>query len=256
MPDRDWSLPSEPTGSSVPPAALPGAGWVVGSEGRGPATGLDAGVRQAARLDARLAVYAQHAAALAEQAAATFAGDHGRADALGLVRAAAAEHFAELQAAQPVPMPDAPSFDALLSDALVELEHQAAVDLALRQRLVALRDAMSRGAAWASESGRALPAPIVEPTTELAALPELVAEAAAAMEPVSEAPVHALEGLDGGLVAVRADGVGRALAGQYPGLVMREEAAAVLAAAERAGGRPNPGATGSTETQGRVDLTF
>ncbi|GLC25340.1 hypothetical protein [Roseisolibacter agri] len=251
MSDRDWSLPSESSGSSTPPAALPGAGWVVGSEGRGPASGLDAGARQAARLDARLAVYAQHAAALAEQAAATLAGDHGRADALGVVRAAAAEHFAELQAA-PAAMPDA-SFDALLSDALVELEHQAAVDLALRQRLVALRDAMSRGAAWAlgEEVRAALPAPTPEPMGELSALPELVAEAVGQQD---EAPVHALEGLDGGLVAVRADGVGRALAGQYPGLVMREAAAAVLAAAERAGGEP--GAAGRTETQGRVDLTF
>jgi hypothetical protein len=262
MPDRDRSQPPEPIGSPIPLLALPGAGWLVGSEGRGPASGLAAGARQAARLDARLAVYAHHAAAIAEQAAATLAGDQGRADALGLARAAAAEHFAELQAAPGAPT-DA-SFGALLSDALVELEHQAAVDLALRQRLLALRDAMSRGAAWASggEGGEggvaALPAPA--PTEELDALPAPVpagaASADALEEALEEAPDRALEGLEGGLVAARADGVGRALAGHYPGLVTREEAAVVMAAVERAGGRPLPGAAGTTETHGRVDLTF
>lgn len=238
----------------LPPPALPTAGWVVGSEGRGPASGLDAGARQAARLDARLAVYAQHASALAEEAAATLAGDHVRAEALARARAAAAEHFAELQAdggpRDVGPAAAGSSFGALLSDALVELEHQAAVDLALRQRLLALRDAVSRGAGWGAEAGvPALPPPVApdvgdgpDERDELAQLDELD----------EAAPVRALEG---GLVAARADGVGRALAGHYPGRVTREEAATALAATERAA-HPVPGTTGRSETQGRVDFTF
>jgi hypothetical protein len=253
---------------------LPTAGWVVGSEGRAPVTGPDAAARRAARLDARLAVYAQHAAALAEQAAATLEGDAARAEAFGLRRSAAAEHFGELQGdVAPVPG-DPPPFDALLSEALLELEHQAAVDLALRQRLVALRDAMTRGATWVSETG--LPALPPGPDAHVAsglvgsalsALPDLAA-ATPPVEVLEEQegglPAHPLEGLEGGLVAARADGVGRALGGQYPGLVTREEVASALAAAERAGDRvsdrvserPVAGAAEASGIAGRVDLTF
>jgi hypothetical protein len=242
---------------------LPTAGWVVGSEGRAPAAGPDAAARRAARLDARLAVYAQHAAALAEEAAATLAGDQARADAFGRRRSAAAEHFVELQGdLAPAAAGDPPPFDALLSDALLELEHQAAVDLALRQRLVALRDAMTRGATWVSETERpALPAGAA-PVPELAALPELASATPPAEGPPvqdGETPVpalEALEGLEGGLVAARADGVGRALGGQYPGLVTREEVASVLAAAERVA-TPVPGeAVGASGHPGRLDVTF
>jgi hypothetical protein len=254
-----------PPGALAEPPALPAAGWVVGSEGRAPASGPDAAARRAARLDARLAVYAHHAAALAEQAAATLTGDQARADALGLARSAAAEHFAELQADAGAASTGAasalPPFDALLSDALLELEHQAAVDLALRQRLVALREAMARGATWVSETGLpALPAGVAAAASELEALPDLAPATPSVEEALDEvdeaAPTRALEGLEGGLVAARADGVGRALGGQYPGLVSREAAASTLAAAERVGERPTAGMADTSGSAGHVDLTF
>jgi hypothetical protein len=207
--------------------------WVVGAPAR-PAAPPAAAARRAARLEARLAVYAHHAAALAEEAAATLAADPGRAGAHAEARASAAEHFLELAAEVRASGGEAPPFDALLSDALLELEHQAAVDLALRQRLVALREAVERGAAWAGERGaapRALPAPAgcVARSRDTAGVPDDGA-------PDAEAPLRALER---GLVEARADGVGRALAGQFPG------------AASRAGAGPGAGRTGSG-----VDLTF
>jgi hypothetical protein len=203
----------------------------VGASAR-PAAPPDAAARRAARLEARLAVYAHHAAALAEEAAATLAADSGRAGALAEARASAAEHFLELSAELQASGGEAPPFDALLSDALLELEHQAAVDIALRQRLVALREAVERGAAWAGEGNaapRALPAPA-----------EFVPLAEAPVEPVEEDDARApLRALERGLVEARADGVGRALAGQYPG------------AASKAGAAPEAGRTGNG-----VDLTF
>ncbi|MGZ8378623.1 MAG: hypothetical protein ACXW0Z_15455 [Gemmatirosa sp.] len=265
MHDPSPSPSPEPLGALTSPPALPAAGWVVGSEGRAPVSGPDAAARRAARLDARLAVYAQHAAALAEQAAATLDGDQARADAFGLQRSAAAEHFAELQGDAGAASPGAAApFDALLSDALLELEHQAAVDLALRQRLAGLRDAMARGATWVSETGLpALTAGAGSPGTELEALPDF---ATAPVDPMdgeldeAAMPAHPLEGLEGGLegglVAARADGVGRALGGQYPGLVAREAMASVLAAAERVSARPAAAMADPSGIPGRVDLTF
>jgi hypothetical protein len=201
----------------------------VGEESRAAAPLAPAALR-AARLDARLAVYAQHAAAMAEEAAAAVAADPARAGAAAATRAAAAEHFLELQSEGAGA--DAPPFDALLSDALLELEHQAAVDLALRQRLVALREAVVRGAAWAREGGEgalALPAP-----------PE------GAESPDAPAPLRALER---GLVEARADGVGGALAGHFPGRAAR-------GSGDSASGAPSGAEGGAGRAPGGVDVTF
>ena len=221
------------------PAALPVAEWLVGSEVLA-ATPLDATARQAARMEARRAVYAQHAAAIAAEATATAAGDAGQAKAQAERRTAAAEHFGELQAVVPAGATgpggganDArlPAFDALLANALVELDHQAAVDQALRERLLALRDAVVRGAGWAAADAppmRALPS---APSTD-ASRPAVSAELPPA---AADAPVRAWEG---GWIAARADGVGRTLGGQYPGRVTRDRAAETLTAADRACPRP------------------
>ena len=257
------SLAPDPFGAAPhPPSASPAAGWVVGAGASTPATVPAPATRLAARLEARLAVYAQHAATVAAQAAATLAGDLVRADALAREREASAEHFGELQltlasASGLVAGADVPSFGALLTDALVELEHQAAVDLALRQRLVALRDAVSRGAAWAASGMPALPASTataagIVPTGP--ALPERVRDAPAA--DASEVPAAALEPLERGWVEARADGVGRALGGHYPGVAARGDAASALAAAERAGVHGTEEGRDGPAGAGHVDLRF
>jgi hypothetical protein len=251
----------DPSGASHhPPTALPSAGWVVGAGAATPATMPAPAARLAARLEARLAVYAQHAATVAEQAAATLVGDLVRSDTLAREREASAEHFGELQlplasAGGLVAGAGAPSFEALLSDALVELEHQAAVDLALRQRLVALRDAVSRGASWAAGGVRALPA---STSTAAGIVPEAVASPESpadvvADESTDDGPVRTLER---GWVAARADGVGRALGGHYPGVAARGDAAAALTAVDRAGGRAGEQGRDGPAGAGHVDLRF
>ncbi len=262
------SLAPDPFGAvQHPPSAAPTAGWVVGAGASVPATVPAPATRLTARLEARLAVYAQHAATVAEQAAATLAGDLVRADVLAREREASAEHFGELQltlasARGLVAGADVPSFEALLGDALVELEHQAAVDLALRQRLVALRDAVSRGAAWAASGtpallGSGLPAPAataagIVPTGS--GLSQPVGDVLAA--DAADLSVRALEPLERGWVEARADGVGRTLGGHYPGVAARGDAAAALAAAERAGVRGVEDGRDGPAGAGHVDLRF
>jgi hypothetical protein len=155
------------------------------------------------RLEARLAVYAQHAALVAEQAAAVAAGDLTRAAALDEARVRAAEHFTELQTDAPGAPAEGATFRAALDAALAELSHQGAVDVALAQRLVALREAVLRGAAWA-EAGSPGGAPPggAGPALRLPA---------PASEPSATAP------LEGALVAARAARVGGVLGGQFPG---------------------------------------
>lgn len=96
---------------------------------------------RAARLEARLAVYAQYAAVVAEAAAAAVAGDGARRDALTSERDATAEHFAELRSATEYDERGTVDFSVALTDALHELRHQDAVDNVLGRRLRALRDA-------------------------------------------------------------------------------------------------------------------
>jgi hypothetical protein len=64
------------------------------------------------------------------------------------------------------------AFRAALDAALAELAHQGAVDVALAQRLGALRDAVVRGAAWAgAERGRGAPARPALPSPARPSLP-------------------------------------------------------------------------------------
>lgn len=125
-------------------------GWQVGHPV--PLTAPDPVAARAARLEARLAVYAQYAAVVAEEAAAAVMGDDARRAALTSARGAAAEHFAELRDATELDGGTLPFADAL-TDALHEIRHQDAIDDALGRRLRALRDS-----APARESLPALPA--------------------------------------------------------------------------------------------------
>lgn len=102
---------------------------------------------RAARLEARLTVYAQYAAVVADEADAVVAGDEERRTALRAARGAAAEHFAELREAGEslaVDTATGTAFSDALTDALHELRHQEAVDGVLARRLRALNDTAAR----------------------------------------------------------------------------------------------------------------
>jgi hypothetical protein len=197
-----------------------------------PATPPEPAHARAARLEARLAVYAQYAAVVAEQAAATVDGDAARAAVLAAERERVAEHFTELQGAPAAdgsaPAAGAATFRAALDEALAELAHQGAVDVALAQRLVTLRDAVVRGAAWATGGGRAgAGAGPARP-----ARPGVVgwcgggrARAAGSDGARPAALADALDraALDNALVAARVAQVGGPLGGRYPGRGGRDE---------------------------------
>jgi hypothetical protein len=183
--------------------------WVVGAPAEGAAaTRPDAAARRAARLEARLAVYARYAGLVAAEAAAVATGDAPRAVALRAEREATAEHWAEMADAGAADADAAGAvrpFDATLDEALSELHHQAAADQALRRHLGALRDAMRRGAA-------------------LAALPPAAApdDGASAPDPTDVTGLTDMAGMAGALVTARVAGVGAgALAGHFPGAVGR-----------------------------------
>jgi hypothetical protein len=91
-----------------------------------------------ARLEARLAAYTRYAATVAEQFNAALHGDAERAGAICAERELLGEHYAEL--CERPAAADAAPFGALLADAIVELDHQVGIELALRQRIAALRD--------------------------------------------------------------------------------------------------------------------
>jgi hypothetical protein len=184
---------------------------------------------RATRLEARLAVYAQYAAVVAEQATATVAGDEGRLELLAAERERVAEHFDELRAPAGEVGPGAASFRAALDDALAELAHQGAVDAALGARLAALRDAVLRGAAWGAPAEAPVP-PLRMLSGPVTAGPPADAGAPNARpDPTADAadgelaadPVDAV--LGGALVAARAAGVGGTLGGQYPGRAARDD---------------------------------
>ncbi|HEY0777151.1 MAG TPA: hypothetical protein VGD56_04215 [Gemmatirosa sp.] len=139
-----------------------GSAWQVGA--CIPPSVPDATAVRAARLEARLTVYAQYAAVVAEEAAAAVAGDDVRRAALSSERGAAEEHFAELRdAADPAGGRD---FAEALTDALHELRYQDAIDEAFGWRLRALGDAV-RSAGARPPAPRspapALPAPALPP---------------------------------------------------------------------------------------------
>ncbi len=192
----------------------------------------DAVRARAARLEARLAVYAQYAAVVAEQAAATLAGDEARATALAEERERVAEHFGELRAPVGGSGAGAASFGAALDDALAELAHQGAVDSALGARLATLREAVMRGASWGGAAAGDAPEPARPALRALApgAPPDGAAPDDAAPDDgaLADAPAGELvDGVFGGaLVAARAAGVGGALDGHYPGRAARDEYAA------------------------------
>ena len=121
----------------VPEAGL---AWQVGAAV--PPSVPDSTAVRAARLEARLTVYAQYAVVVAEEAAAAVAGDDARRAALSFERGAAEEHFAELRDAAAADAPAGRDFAEALTDALHELRHQDAVDEALGWRLRALGDAV------------------------------------------------------------------------------------------------------------------
>lgn len=206
-------------------APLPADGWIVGSGPTTPATRAGVERRRSARLEARLAVYAQHAALVAEQAEATLAGDAGRLHALAARRSAVAEHFDELQAVSGEPGASASAesgvgFGLLLGEALAELEHLAAVDIALQQRLVGLRDAVLRGAAWAQEAaGGATPGPALLLAGGEASAGERASDAR------TELACELTSEVANALVSARAGGVGGALGGHFPGRAPADPAA-------------------------------
>lgn len=224
MTDPD-ALPPHPT-PDAPWPPPPTGEWVVGADAvlPGHLPHLPpAAARHAARLEARLAVYAQYAALTADLADATLAGDAERAAELAGAREAAAEHYGEL--AEPPADLLVPSFGEALAGALVELEHQAAADLAVRQRLLALREAMLRGAAW-SGGGASGPG---EARADTGAGLLLSAEAGvltgtpadAGMEGEADAavaPGDVPAGFGAAVVGARAAGVGGGLlGGRFPG---------------------------------------
>jgi hypothetical protein len=179
------------------PISRPSDGWLVGEPPTWrPAAPSDAEQRSA-RLSARLDVYARYGALVAEEAAAVLRGDLARAEALGVERAALAEHYEELRAAEPAGgvLP----FRETLADALVEADHQAAVDLTLRRELTRVAEGL-----------RLLPAPPGE-------LDEMDGAAATAelAEPTVDGVVSSLAGR---LIDARAQGVGGALSGYFPGI--------------------------------------
>lgn len=162
------ALVGDPVGVNV------GAEWRVGSFM--PPSAPDPMAARAARLEARLAVYAQYAAVVAEEAAAAVFGDEARRAALTTERGAAAEHFAELRNPAEVDGFAPNVFADALTDALHELRHQDAVDDALGRRLRALRDAAAaREAAARDMTSRdpvALLAPGGQPTSRESAPPQ------------------------------------------------------------------------------------
>lgn len=115
------------------------SGWYVGQSA--PPCTPDPVAARAARLEARLAVYAQYGLVIAEEAAAFVKGDEARRAALTTEREATAEHFAELCDVAAIDAYGTSAFADALTDALHELRHQDAVDEVLERRLRGLRHA-------------------------------------------------------------------------------------------------------------------
>ena len=209
------------------PAPRQTDGWLVGEPPSRPPTAPSGAEQRSARLSARLDVYARYGSLVAEQAAAVLRGDLARAEALGSEREALAEHYEELRAAEPVG--EALPFRETLADALLEVDHQAAVDLTLRRELTRVAEGL-----------RALPAP-AEPVSPADAAP---AEA----EPTVDGVVASLAGV---LVDARSQGVGGALSGYFPGIAGGVGGAEVATLYAEDGGEGTGPAEGS-----RLDVRF
>src|SRR5690242_16711940 len=208
------------------PASSSAQGWLVGEPPTRPPSAPSGPEQRSARLGARLDVYARYGALVAEEAAAVLRGDAARAEALAAERAALAEHYEEIRAAEPAG--PTPPFRETLADALVEADHQAAVDLALRRELTRVDEGL-----------RALPSP--DP---------------AEPEPTVDGVVAALGGM---LIDARAQGVGGALSGYFPGIAGGVGGAevATLYGEAPGGGAEERGAGPRTAPEGRrLDLRF
>ncbi len=155
-----------------------------------------------ARLEARLALYAQYAALARDEVVAAWSADPGQAAgvprALADARAALAEQYDEMRS---VHRGDgSAAFGEAYGDAVAELDAHLAHDLALR--------AYVAGAA----RGTLLPAPARSGSAS-------DAEAAGAVAAVeAERLGDELASLGGALVEARAAGIGGSLDGRFPGV--------------------------------------
>ena len=181
---------------------------------------------RAARLEARLALYAQYASLVGDEVAAAWSGDPAQAGALtrelAEERRAIATRYAALgDWAEQAPLTPA-AFGTVLAGAVTERDHHEAVNRALRDRLESLQ-----ASGWIPTGGetavRALPAgsPEDAPSTE----------APAGGASLGELPPE----MGGALVAARSSGVGGVLGGRYPGVVAGADAADYVAGAALGG---------------------
>ena len=166
-----------------------------------------------ARLDARLALYAQYASLVGDEIAAAWSDDPYEAGAvtrrIAETRAALAEQYAELRASGEAAGVSPEGFGDLLAEAVTEQDHQRAVERALRAQLERLRGGTPLLAAGGA------PVDEVEPEPEAA---EPVAEPEATEPPIGAA-----------LLAARSSGVGGMLAGRYPGIAAGADSAHYVA---------------------------
>ena len=187
---------------------------------------------RAARLEARLALYAQYASLVGDEVAAAWSGDPAQAGALtrelAEERRAIATRYAALgDWAEQAPLTPA-AFGTVLAGAVTERDHHEAVNRALRDRLESLQ-----ASGWIPTGGatavRALPAgsPEDAPSTEAPA----GGTSGAAGESLGALPPE----MGGALVAARSSGVGGVLGGRYPGVVAGADAADYVAGAALGG---------------------
>lgn len=179
---------------------------------------------RAAKLEARLALYAQYASLVGDEVAAAWS--DAPAQAAGLTRELAAERRAIAEryaaladwahdAAAPL-TPEA--FPGVLAGAVTELDHQVEVNRALRDRLEGLQ---STGWVAGGASFAALP-----PGPANDESPIESAHVANEPEPAPEPVIGSIvpPELGGALVAARSSGVGGVLGGRYPGVVAGADA--------------------------------
>ena len=181
---------------------------------------LPANEQRTARLEARLALYAQYAALLGEEMTAAWSTEPARAGAmtreLARARAELAERYDELRGWPVDAAPTAPeAFGGVLADAVLEMDQQRLLDEALRARAGTLPDGARLLAA--GDAGNADLAQGELPNGEL---------------PNGDASAgDGVAALGGALVAARSSGVGGVLGGQYPGVVGGVGAIGALSAA-------------------------
>jgi hypothetical protein len=194
-----------------------------------------------ARLDARLALYAQYASLVGDEIAAAWSDDPHEAGVapreLARARAALAEHYEELRASSAEDATGvAPgAFGQLLDEAVVEFEHQRAVERALRAQLERLRpplalpagDGPPAASAAVSAATRAPVDPTVHDGNAMDA--DTLDPAAGDAEGDAGGDVADAPPIGAALLAARAGGVAGVLGGQYPGIAAGADATAYVA---------------------------